>query len=135
MSSAAATPAPAKTTPPAKPDPAQLDKLAAQSKDKPLTLIDASEVQLEGAATLVLTFSIPLDPNQDFAQNVHLVDKKNGKVDGAWELSPNLKELRLRHLEPNRELVASVDKGLLALNKATLGQDIEKNAHHPRRST
>ncbi|WP_318368756.1 alpha-2-macroglobulin [Enterobacter sp.] len=125
-SSAAATPAPAKTTPPVKPDPAQLDKLAAQSKDKPLTLIDASEVQLEGAATLVLTFSIPLDPNQDFAQNVHLVDKKNGKVDGAWELSPNLKELRLRHLEPNRELVASVDKGLLALNKATLGQDIEK---------
>ncbi|MCS5948858.1 hypothetical protein LNP05_24680 [Klebsiella pneumoniae subsp. pneumoniae] len=25
-------------------------------------------------------------------------------MDGAWELAPNLKELRLRHLEPKREL-------------------------------
>jgi len=120
----AATTAEAKPT--AKPDAAQREKLAAQSKDKALTLIDASEVQLDGAATLVLTFSVPLDPDQDFAQNVHLVDKKNGKVDGAWELAPNLKELRLRHLEPNRELVVSVDRGLLALNKATFGTDYEK---------
>jgi hypothetical protein len=68
----------------------------------------------------VLTFSVPLDPDQNFAQTVHVVDKKNGKVDGAWELSTNLKELRLRHLEPNRELLVSVDRGLVALNKATL---------------
>ena len=125
-STAAATPAQPEAKPAAKYDAAQLEKLAAQNQGKELTLIDASEVQLEGAATLVLTFSVPLDPNQDFSQHVHLVDKKSGKVDGAWELSPNLKELRLRHLEPNRELIASVDSGLLALNKATLRQDFEK---------
>jgi uncharacterized protein YfaS (alpha-2-macroglobulin family) len=42
------------------------------------------------------------------------------------ELSTNLKELRLRHLEPNRELLVSVDRGLVALNKATFGIDYEK---------
>ncbi|VFS36691.1 Uncharacterised protein [Yokenella regensburgei] len=91
-----------------------------------MTLLDASEVQLDGAATLVLTFSIPLQPDQDFSRTVHLVDKKSGKVDGAWELAPNLKELRLRHLEPKRNLVLTVDPELQALNKATLGQGIEK---------
>ncbi|WP_312690677.1 alpha-2-macroglobulin [Kosakonia sp.] len=104
----------------------KLAQLAARSEGKPLTLLDASEVQLDGAATLVLTFSVPLNPDQDFASTVHLVDKKSGKVDGAWELAPNLKELRLRHLEPNRELLVSVDRGLVALNKATFGSDYEK---------
>ena len=66
-------------------------------------------MQLDGAATLVLTFSVPLNPDQDFSKTVHVVDKKSGKVDGAWELAPNLKELRLRHLEPNRNLVVTVD--------------------------
>lgn len=57
-------------------DPAQLRKLTQQSQGKPLTLLDASEVQLDGAATLVLTFSIPLDPEQDFSRVLHVVDKK-----------------------------------------------------------
>jgi uncharacterized protein YfaS (alpha-2-macroglobulin family) len=56
---------------------------------------------------------------------VHLVDKKSGKVDGAWELAPNLKELRLRHLEPKRELIV-VDPTLTALNKATFDSSVEK---------
>ncbi|MBJ9170070.1 alpha-2-macroglobulin family protein [Citrobacter koseri] len=107
-------------------DSAQLQKLAQQSEGKELTLLDASEVQLDGAATLVLTFSIPLDPEQDFARTVHVVDKKSGKVDGAWELSPNLKELRLRHLEPHRDLVVSVERDLTALNKAAFGRAYEK---------
>jgi len=110
----------------AMPDKAKLAELAARSEGKALTLLDASEVQLDGASTLVLTFSVPLDPAQNFASTVHLVDKKNGKVDGAWELAANLKELRLRHLEPNRELLVSVDKGLVALNKTTFGSDVEK---------
>lgn len=110
----------------AKPDGAQLAKLAEKSKGKALTLLDASEVQLDGAATLVLTFSVPLQPDQDFSRSVHLVDKKSGKVDGAWELAPNLKELRLRHLEPKRELIVSVDPTLTALNTATFGPSFEK---------
>lgn len=54
-----------------------------KSRGKALTLLDASEVQLDGAATLVLTFSVPLQPDQ-ISRSVHLVDKKSGKVDGAW---------------------------------------------------
>ncbi|WP_310607401.1 alpha-2-macroglobulin family protein [Buttiauxella brennerae] len=113
-------------TAPAKPDASQLEKLAKGSAGKPLKLLDASEVQLDGASTLVLTFSIPLDPNQDFSRVAHLVDKTSGKVDGAWELSSDLKELRLRHLEPKREMILTVDSGLLALNKATFDSNFEK---------
>ncbi len=79
-------PAPAADSNPgatAKPDRAQLAALAEKSQGKALTLLDASEVQLDGAATLVLTFSVPLQPDQDFSRSVHLVDKKSGKVDGA----------------------------------------------------
>lgn len=108
-------------------DTAQLQKLAQQSEGKALTLLDASEVQLDGASTLVLTFSIPLDPEQDFAHVVHVVDKKSGKVDGAWELSPNLKELRLRHLEPNRDLLVTIERDLRALNKAIFEINYEKS--------
>ena len=111
---------------PVKPDAAQLAKLAQQSEGIALTLLDASEVQLDGAATLVLTFSIALNPEQDFSKTVHVVDKKSGKVDGAWELAPNLKELRLRHLEPKRDLIVTVDPELAALNKATFGTSVEK---------
>ncbi|MBJ9075973.1 alpha-2-macroglobulin family protein [Citrobacter amalonaticus] len=108
-------------------DTAQLQKLARESEGKALTLLDVSEVQLDGASTLVLTFSIPLDPEQDFARLVHVVDKKSGKVDGAWELSPNLKELRLRHLEPNRDLLVTIERDLRALNNATFEINYEKN--------
>ena len=125
-SSAPAAPEPQSAPVNVKPDAATLQKLAAKSAGKPLTLIDASEVQLDGASALVLSFSVPLDPEQDFSRVVHLVDKKSGKVDGAWELSPGLKELRLRHLEPQRELVLTVESGLTALNKATFGKAYEK---------
>ncbi len=57
-------------------------KLAQQSAGKVLTLLDLSEVQLDGAATLVLTFSIPLDPDQDFSRVIHVVDKK--KRQSGW---------------------------------------------------
>jgi len=61
-------------------------------------------------------FSVPLARRQKFADKLHLVDSKSGKVDGAWELSDNLMELRLRHLEPQRKLVLTVDPGVRAVN-------------------
>lgn len=88
-----------------------------------LSVVDVSEVQLDGASTLSVSFSIPLDPQQKFADRVHLVDSKSGKVDGAWELSDNLMELRLRHLEPQRKLVLTVDAGLRAVNDAALAAE------------
>ena len=90
---------------------------------RPLEVVDVSEVQLEGASALAVTFGVPLDPEQDFAAQLHLVDSKDGKVDGAWELADNLMELRLRHLEPQRKLVLTVDAGLRGVNGATLAKE------------
>ena len=98
-------------------------ELAQRYAGRELQVVDASEIQLDGAGTLSVSFSVPLDPEQDFAAKLHLVDKKTGKVDGAWELSDNLMELRLRHLEPQRTLVLTVDRGLLALNGRELAAE------------
>ncbi|POA20050.1 hypothetical protein C1886_10235 [Pseudomonas sp. FW300-N1A1] len=88
-----------------------------------LSVVDVSEIQLDGASTLSVSFSVPLDPQQKFADKVHLVDSKSGKVDGAWELADNLMELRLRHLEPQRKLVLTVDAGLTGVNDAKLAAE------------
>ncbi|MCQ8796530.1 hypothetical protein, partial [Escherichia coli] len=61
----------------------------------------------EAYPRVVLTFSIPLDPYQDFSRVIHVVDKKSGKVDGARELSDKIKELRLSHHEPKREFIVT----------------------------
>ncbi|MCU5773959.1 alpha-2-macroglobulin family protein [Erwiniaceae bacterium BAC15a-03b] len=99
---------------------------AERDKGKPLQVVDISEVQLDGASTLVVTFSVALDDKQNFAQKLHLVDSKSGAIDGGWELAANQRELRFRHLEPNRKLIASIDSGLKALNGATLESAAEQ---------
>ncbi len=66
---------------------------------------------------------MPLQEGQNFAQKIHAVDSKSGKLDGAWELSEDLLELRLRHIPPQRNLIINVDKGLLAFNQTQLSQD------------
>ncbi|MGE8046396.1 alpha-2-macroglobulin family protein [Pseudomonas monteilii] len=117
---AAQTPAPAQAKTPVRQDPAVLAKRYA---DRELTVADASEIQLDGAAALSISFTAPLDANQDFAAKVHLVDTVKGKVDGAWELSDNQMELRLRHLEPQRKLVLTVEPGLLAVTGKRLAEE------------
>ena len=97
--------------------------LAQRYAGRELQVVDVSEVQLDGASTLSVTFGVPLDPEQDFATRLHLVDSKDGKVDGAWELSDNLMELRLRPLEPRRKLVLTVDAGLRGVNGSSLAKE------------
>lgn len=97
--------------------------LAARYQDQPLQVVDASEVEQEGASVISLTFSVPLQAEQNFAQMVHIVDSKSGKLDGAWELSADLLELRMRHIPPKRSLIVSVDAGLTAITQAQLGKD------------
>lgn len=97
--------------------------LAQRHAGRELEVVDVSEIQLDGASALSVTFSVPLDPEQPFAQRLHLVDSKNGKVDGAWELADNLSELRLRHLEPQRKLVLTIDAGLRAINGGKLAAE------------
>ena len=88
-----------------------------------LNIVDVSEVQLDGASALSVSVSVPLDPEQNFAERLHLIDSKSGTVDGAWELSDNLMELHLRHLQPQRKLVLTVDPGLLGINGAELARE------------
>lgn len=99
------------------------EALAQRYAGRELSVVNVSEVQLEGASALSVSLSVPLDPEQNFAERLHLVDSKSGKVDGAWELADNLMELRLRHLEPQRKLVVTVDAGLRAINGATLAAE------------
>lgn len=101
-------------------------ELIHKSEGQPLTLLDASELQLDGASALVLTFSVPLDPDQNFGALLHLVDSKTGTPDGAWELSGNLTELRFRHLLPERKLLLTVEAGIKGLNGAQLGSEQQK---------
>lgn len=89
-------------------------------QNKSLKVLDVSEIILDGASTLVITFSIPLEKSQDFSTLVHLVDKNSGDVDGNWELSDNQMELRHRYLAPNRELTLTIDKKLTAINNSPL---------------
>ncbi|MNJ07859.1 hypothetical protein D3C77_19620 [compost metagenome] len=113
----APTPAPTQEAAPApKPARESAETLAQRYAGRELSVVDVSEVQVDGASALSLTFSVPLDAEQNFADRVHLVDTVKGKVDGAWELSDNGMELRLRHLEPQRKLVLTVDAGLQAVN-------------------
>ena len=104
---------------------AAIDRAALNQRyaGRELTIADVSEVQLDGASALSVSVSIPLDPDQDFAERLHVVDSKSGTVDGAWELADNLMELRLRHLQPQRNLVLSIDAELLGLNGATLAEE------------
>ncbi|PHM49113.1 alpha-2-macroglobulin family protein [Xenorhabdus miraniensis] len=104
----------------------QVTKKEQRYAGKDVTILDASELQLDGASAMVVTFSVPLDPNQDFSQKLHLVDIKSGKLDGAWELSNNQMELRLRHLPPARELQLTVDEGVQGINERRLVTAYEK---------
>ncbi|MFV0548740.1 MAG: alpha-2-macroglobulin family protein [Limnobaculum xujianqingii] len=99
---------------------------AARYAGKSFTILDASEVQLDGASAMVVTFSIPLAANQNFASLLNLVDEASGKVDGAWEMSDNMMELRLRHLEPSRKLILTINKNLSGVNGIKLDKEFQQ---------
>lgn len=94
--------------------------LAKRYAGKQLKVIDVSEIQVNGASTLSVTFSVPLKLNQKFNDKLHLIDTKSGKVDGAWVLSKNQQELTFTNLEPNRKLVLTIDGGLRGVNGKSL---------------
>ncbi|QIQ21143.1 alpha-2-macroglobulin family protein [Zophobihabitans entericus] len=101
------------------------DALKQQYQNKPLKILDTSELILDGASTLVVTFSMPLDPTQDFSSVARLVDKSNGIVDGQWELSDNGMELRYRYLEPERKLIVTIYKQIKGITGVQLNQDYQ----------
>jgi len=126
LPTAQATPETTQAEPPKK-APLDVSALAKRYQDQPLAVLDVSQIQLDGANTLSVTFSVPLDPQQKLAERLHLVDSKSGKVDGAWELSDNLMTVYLRHLEPKRSLIFTADSGLLAVNGQVLASDYRED--------
>ena len=105
-------------------DKKQLEQLASRYANRALSVVDASdEITLDGASAISLTFSVPLDPEQNFADLVQITDEDKGVVDGAWELTANLMELRLRHVEPNRKLIITVTDNLEAIMHESLKKE------------
>ncbi|MXP61493.1 alpha-2-macroglobulin [Pantoea sp. Taur] len=96
------------------------DTPVVQNAAKTISVIDLSELQLDGASALVLSFNTAIDSKQDLNARVHISDEKSGKVDGGWELAQNGKALRFRHPEPSRKLTVTVDAGLKAADGSTL---------------
>ncbi|RKS86847.1 hypothetical protein DES39_0050 [Orbus hercynius] len=94
--------------------------------NKPLSVLDSAEMIIDGASTLVITFSIPLDSKQDFNRLLRLVEEGKGDVDGHWELSSNGRELRHRYLAPSTKLTLSIDKSLTAINSKQLKMQYKK---------
>lgn len=95
-------------------------KLGSRYAGKELKVVDVSEIQVNGANILSVTFSVPLKAGQAFNDKLHLVDTKTGKVDGAWVLSDNQLELTFNSLEPNRKLVLTIDSGVRGVNGKSL---------------
>lgn len=89
-----------------------------------LRLLDVSEQQLDGAATLVLSFSVPLEQKQEFADFITLSDlSAKQALEPAWQLSADAMELHLAHLPPRHELNIQVQAGLQAITGVRLQQD------------
>lgn len=61
-----------------------LTALAKRYADRALSVVDASEVTIDGANAISLTFSVPLDPEQDFSSLINVTDEEKGAVDGSW---------------------------------------------------
>ncbi len=106
-------------------DASTLASLAKRYADRSLSVVDASEVTLDGANAISLTFSVPLDPEQDFSSLISVTDEEKGNVDGSWEQTSNLMELRLRHIEPNRKLIVTVSDKLEAVTHNRLNTEAQ----------
>ncbi len=106
---------------------ADIKKLTKRYANKNLEIIDVSHVVLDGASSLVITFNIPIDAEQNFAHYIDVIDnsdKKQNIYDG-WELSPKQTELRRRYLEPEKEYSVKIRKGIKAINGKQLNHASE----------
>ena len=99
-----------------------LARLGEAHAGQALTLIDLAELEIAGANVLVLSFSVPLDPGQPFEDLVTVSEAGGAALEGGWELSDDLRELRRRHLEPRRKLEIRIDASLRSVAQVQLGR-------------
>ena len=96
---------------------------AEKYQQQKLTTVDVSEITLDGASAISITFSAPLKGGQDLQALLSLMDEQTGKVDGAWEITKNKMEVRFRHIEPKRKLVVHISGDIESVGDRKLGQD------------
>ncbi len=124
-SSVSTTPAtPVQQAPAAKPKLSEAE-LAKNYAGQSMRVVDASEVEYQGASSILLSFSVPLKSGQSYNNLISLVDTKKGKIDGAWEPTEDGFGLRMRHIEPNRVLKLSVNN-VLGVNDAKQQAEFEQ---------
>lgn len=88
---------------------------------QPLAVADVSELEIDGASVLVIAFTVPLDPDQSLDAVFSISDRERGRLEGGWELSDDLKEVRRRHLEPRRNLSVTIEANVRSVAGVTLG--------------
>ena len=121
------TPASASSAPrterPATPPGSDLDlpALRAQYANEPLTVAEVGEVEIDGANALVASFSLPLDPAQDLDALLKLSDGDGKPLDAGWVFSPDLRDARLLHVEPERVLNLTISPDLRSIAGVPLG--------------
>lgn len=101
------------------------DKLSKKYQRTSLKVLDCSEIILDGSSTLVITFSLPLDPGQKFDNLVRLTEEGKSEIDGHWELSNNGLELYHRYLAPKQKLVVNVNKAITGINGTRLSHSYQ----------
>lgn len=101
------------------------NKLSKKYQRISLKVLDCSEIILDGSSTLVITFSLPLDPDQKFDNLVRLTEEGKSEIDGHWELSNNGLELYHRYLAPKQKLVVNVNKAITGINGTRLSHSYQ----------
>jgi uncharacterized protein YfaS (alpha-2-macroglobulin family) len=90
-------------------------------------ILDFAERDYNGVSSLAIVLSVPLDRRVDF-QPYFVLERKDGKrVDGAWLLAANGRELFFKNIEPETDYLLTVFSNLKALNKQSLKQRFKKS--------
>lgn len=103
-------------------DAESLKALKTQHAGQALSVVDVSEREIDGASALVITFSLPLDPEQSLDAVLSVSDAKTGRFEGGWVLADNLKEVHRRPLEPQRTLSINIEAGIRSIAGVPLGK-------------
>jgi uncharacterized protein YfaS (alpha-2-macroglobulin family) len=90
-------------------------------------ILDFSERDYKGVASLGIVLSVPLDAASEFQQYFILERRDGERVDGGWILSTNGKELFFKNIEPETDYLLTVYANITAVNGKILGQRYQNN--------
>jgi len=91
-----------------------------------LEIADISEQSYQNGAALAVTFSVPLNPKQNFQDFFKVSDKKGQIFNGNWIISSNGLVAYFPEIEPSTTYIIDVFKDLTAATDAKLKQAVNK---------